>query len=318
MQRRIRTTAAVAVLLGVAGLLAAPAGAQPWREDPLAIVVPQDHPAGACAARCRTTRSPLRAAGGGRLRPPALRQRRRAVRAARAGGRRPQVEQFLDLNAHAGGLTIDWEHQPERSVADPAALERAYLGGRVTHGGELDRVAIVEYRGTSNYEIHTDVHSQVIRARLDAAKGHHDNQVYWNSTCPLVPCEPITAASTAPDLDWVVRLTDVHPDGRSEWVTDANLRASLRAVDEERALRNADGEVVRPWQNFATPEPVPPGEPVTYEIAVVPTALVLAEGHRLRVDVLPVANSGPDAPAVGAGAVTVHRGGEQPPASSCR
>ena len=42
----------------------------------------------------------------------------------------------------------------------------------------------------------------------------------------------VNATATAPNFDWQVRLTDVHPDGRSSWITDGQLRASLRRVDE--------------------------------------------------------------------------------------
>jgi putative cell wall-binding protein len=114
--------------------------------------------------------------------------------------------QFVDLNVNAGGIDIDWDWQPERSVADPAALERAYLGGRVTHGGELDRVPIMDIRGSSNLEIHTDVHTWVIRARLDAANGHHDNQVSWNSPCPLLPCPPIPEQSFVTLDAWLAAI----------------------------------------------------------------------------------------------------------------
>ena len=103
--------------------------------------------------------------------------------------------QFVDLNVNVGGIDIDWNYQPERSVADPQALRRAYLGGRITSGAELDQVPIMDIRGSSNYEIHTDVHTWVTRARIEAANGDADNHVAWNSPCPLVPCPPVTEES---------------------------------------------------------------------------------------------------------------------------
>src|SRR4051794_764826 len=51
----------------------------------------------------------------------------------------------------------------------------------------------------------------------------------------------VFASSTASDFDWQVRLTDVHPDGRSTWITDGQLRASLRAIDPQRSRRTAAG-----------------------------------------------------------------------------
>jgi putative CocE/NonD family hydrolase len=125
---------------------------------------------------------------------------------------------------------------------------------------------------------------------------------------------PITlrlwATATAPDLDWQVRLTDVAPDGRSEWITDGALRASLRRVDESRSLENRQGEIVFPFHTYAAHESVPVGEPVEYVITVSPTSNVFAAGHRIRLDVVPIAAQGFDGVRTGGvGAVLIHQGG---------
>ena len=115
----------------------------------------------------------------------------------------------------------------------------------------------------------------------------------------------LLASSTAPDFDWTVRVTDVWPDGRSEWITDGSLRASLRKVDESRSLRDDSGQIVRPWLTFDTPELVPPAAPVEYLVDVIATSNVFRAGHRLRVSLLPTGTT--DTPRTGgAGAVTVH------------
>jgi hypothetical protein len=62
------------------------------------------------------------------------------------------------------------------------------------------------------------------------------------------------------DFDWAVNLSDVWLGGRSEWICDGFLRASLRRVDEARSRRNAAGEIIRPWYPFDAKQPVPPGE----------------------------------------------------------
>ncbi|WP_328996144.1 CocE/NonD family hydrolase [Kribbella sp. NBC_01245] len=118
----------------------------------------------------------------------------------------------------------------------------------------------------------------------------------------------LVASSTAPDLDWAVRLTDVWPDGRSEWISDGHLRATLRQVDQQKSLRNAAGEVVRPWHRFDTVQPVPLAQPVEYLVEVAPLSNVFRSGHRIRLDILPVAGSSVDVRLGGAGAVTIHRG----------
>lgn len=118
----------------------------------------------------------------------------------------------------------------------------------------------------------------------------------------------LVASTFAADLDWSVRLTDVHPDGRSEIISDGYLRASLRAVDPARSLE-ADGLRVRPFHPLSTASPVPGGQKVTYEIEVIPTSNIFAAGHRLRLDVLPIASGGLDSlPLPGLGTIRIHRG----------
>jgi len=74
------------------------------------------------------------------------------------------------------------------------------------------------------------------------------------------------AASSAPDTDWVVRLCDVWPDGRSLSVCDGILRARYR-------------------DSLERPEPLAPGETYRFRIELSSTAHVFAAGHRLRVHV---------------------------------
>ena len=72
------------------------------------------------------------------------------------------------------------------------------------------------------------------------------------------------AASDARDTDWIVKLCDVHPNGRTYNVTDGVLRASYREfLSRRRALE--------------------PDAVVRYEIRLQPTSMVFRAGHRLRV-----------------------------------
>jgi hypothetical protein len=96
------------------------------------------------------------------------------------------AEQFVDLNEKVGGLDIDWNFQPKRSVADRAALDVAYRAGLSNDGGQMDRVPTIDIRGQDNYEIHADFHSYVMRARLDEANGNHDSQVIFTGARPQV------------------------------------------------------------------------------------------------------------------------------------
>lgn len=118
----------------------------------------------------------------------------------------------------------------------------------------------------------------------------------------------LVASTLAADLDWSVRLTDVHPDGRSEFVSDGYLRATLRRVDPARSL-TADGLRVRPFHTFSTSDPVPPGQAVTYEIEIIPTSTIFSAGHRIRLDILPMLSGGLDSlPLPGLGTVRIFRG----------
>jgi putative CocE/NonD family hydrolase len=73
------------------------------------------------------------------------------------------------------------------------------------------------------------------------------------------------AASSAPDTDFVARLCDVHPDGRSINLTDGIVRASHR-----------DGA------SGAPPTPIEPGTPHRYEIDLWSTSNLFKAGHRIR------------------------------------
>ncbi len=82
------------------------------------------------------------------------------------------------------------------------------------------------------------------------------------------------AASSAPDTDFVVRLVDVHPDGRAIGLTDGILRASARESYPEPG-------VIRP----ARSSPIEPGEVYEYAIDLWATGITLRAGHRIRVEV---------------------------------
>ena len=88
--------------------------------------------------------------------------------------------QFVDLNVKVGGHDIDYNAQPQRTLADPAALTVVYRSGYLNQANNL-HVPIIDIRGTSNVEIHDTYHSWSMRARLERANGNHDNQIIWNS-----------------------------------------------------------------------------------------------------------------------------------------
>jgi len=76
------------------------------------------------------------------------------------------------------------------------------------------------------------------------------------------------AASTALDTDFIVRLCDVYPDGRSIFLTEGIIRARYRG--------SLEGESV---------ELLEPGEVAEYRIRCYPVANVFKRGHCIRLDV---------------------------------
>lgn len=99
-------------------------------------------------------------------------------------------EEFVVVNETVGAPSRDGLPLPERAVADQAALETVYKVGLIS-GRSLGQVAILDLRGFDDTTIappqvttaidglHLQWRSFAIRARLDKANGHHDNQVMW-------------------------------------------------------------------------------------------------------------------------------------------
>ena len=89
------------------------------------------------------------------------------------------------------------------------------------------------------------------------------------------------------DTDFVVKVSDVAPNGTATLVTQGYLRASHRAVDASQS-RFIDGVNMAPFHphTLAALDPPPAdGTPRDYDIEVWPVAKTWAAGHRLRVDI---------------------------------
>ena len=76
----------------------------------------------------------------------------------------------------------------------------------------------------------------------------------------------LEAATTARDVDWIVRLVDEYPDGRSIWIRDGILRARFR-------------------KGFDAPRLVTPGERALYSISLWHVGHLFRAGHRIRVEI---------------------------------
>jgi hypothetical protein len=89
-------------------------------------------------------------------------------------------EQFVELNERIGGVDPDGDPAPERNAAGQKALRIAYRTGRVNSGtGGLRTTPIIDTRRYTDpfADIHDRFRSILVRHRLDAANGTHENQV---------------------------------------------------------------------------------------------------------------------------------------------
>jgi predicted acyl esterase len=85
-------------------------------------------------------------------------------------------------------------------------------------------------------------------------------------------------ASTAPDTDLQVTITEVRPDGQEEFVQQGWLRASHRALDPARST------ATQPYQTHQRRDQslLTPGEPTAVRIEVFPFGHVFRKGSRIR------------------------------------
>jgi putative CocE/NonD family hydrolase len=86
----------------------------------------------------------------------------------------------------------------------------------------------------------------------------------------------LLASSTASDVNWIVKLQLVDAGGQASDLTQGWLRASHRALDPARS------KPYRPVHPHDRAEPLVPGEPTWFEIAIVPTGQRFKPGQRLR------------------------------------
>ncbi len=124
-------------------------------------------------------------------------------------------EQFVALNEGVGGTDIDLNFTAARSEPDLVAQSIAYRTGQVTYAAQLANVPMIDLRGSHNFnDIHTDYHSWVLRARLDAANGGHANQLIWTWNAlfySIVPPPAITLQSFLLMDSW---LSNIESDTR--------------------------------------------------------------------------------------------------------
>lgn len=94
--------------------------------------------------------------------------------------------QFTELNARIGGEDVNGTPTAARTTADQPALANVYRSGGVNDARQLDRVPIIDLRGSDDGLLHDAYRSFALRARLDRAHGTHANQVIWQGPVPAI------------------------------------------------------------------------------------------------------------------------------------
>lgn len=97
----------------------------------------------------------------------------------------------------------------------------------------------------------------------------------------------LLTTTDAPDGFWSVTVNDVAPDGRSTVVTNGALLSSRSTLDESKSEKDASGAYTVPVADLRadTRHAVTPGAALVLDVGLNGTEVMLAPGHRLRVDV---------------------------------
>ena len=128
------------------------------------------------------------------------------------------ADQFIDLNAKVGGLTVDGAHQAARFSGDPAAIAAAYRSGLVNEGNNMAGVAIIDAAGPDPGAAHDYVHTWWMRDRLERDFGTTANDVLWYGPAPLVG-----------DVNWMNDALDK----MDEWLGAVTRDRSAKPVSQK-------------------------------------------------------------------------------------
>jgi hypothetical protein len=152
------------------------------------------------------------------------------------------VKQFLDLNEFIGGFDIDANYIPNRTVADPGALQRIHQGGLTLYGGNgLASIPVLDaggYNDTSAH--HYAVYHFAVRERMREVNGNADNHIMWRG--------PAQA-----EANWQAMV---------RWV-QAYKADTSNLSQREKVIRNKPADVVDGCWNTSTTPPTFIAEPQT-------------------------------------------------------
>ena len=172
------------------------------------------------------------------------------------------VDEFLHLNEHIGGLDPDGQVVAGRTEGDQEAIAAAYDSGRLLHGGGgLADIPIVDHRPYQDTapqgDIHMRYHSFSTRDRLEAANGTTANHVMLVEPHRggVFGADQPVAGRALRELDaWVSAAaldTRIRPDStsgerlertRPEWLTDSCWIEGERVIAPQLPLTSGQGD----------------------------------------------------------------------------
>jgi uncharacterized protein len=188
------------------------------------------------------------------------------------------------------GELTDWDRQP------PVRLNVRHVDGTF-EGRDEQEWPLARTRWT---RFHLDARTGSLAAGEPAEPASagfhaasHQGATFWTGplTGELEITGPASArvhlASSTTDTDLFVTLRVQDPQGRDVTLVSAIdphgllavgwLRASHRELDQDRSLP------YRPWHQHTRKLPLEPGQPVTLEVEIWPTSIVVPPGYRLGV-----------------------------------
>ncbi|WP_410571146.1 DUF6351 family protein [Amycolatopsis sp. cmx-4-61] len=188
--------------------------------------------------------------------------------------------QFADLNATIGGLDHTGKPVPQRTAADPRALEAAYADDILNSASEglretpiIDQRTDLDFAGPGN-DIHTTEWSYVLRQRLLRANGTAGNQVIIENHATAAEA----AAASGYELDAMDR-----------WLTaidaDRSHRSRLQKVLANRPGDLGDGCYLSPTSRITEHLTYPAGGRCGAQYPVAGNTRTVA-GEGLTLDVL--------------------------------
>ncbi|MCR2824427.1 DUF6351 family protein [Microbacterium sp. zg.Y909] len=134
------------------------------------------------------------------------------------------VDQFLSLNANAGGFDIDGARTASRSEASIEAITRAFETGRVnTMTGGLAFTPVIEIRPYADLtgDFHDRYRSAIIRERMLAAHGDAATHVSWTSGSSPASSGPMRAQALTQLEQWLDNIIARGGQGSRERTIEA-------------------------------------------------------------------------------------------------